>query len=41
MVTITNNNNTILIACEGEADNNTIQYPDYNPPGSIAIIDIL
>ena len=41
MVTITNNNDTILIACEGEPDNNTIQYPDYNPQGSIAIIDIM
>lgn len=41
MVTTSNNNDTILIACEGEPDNNTISNPDYNPPGSISVIDIV
>ena len=40
MITTTNDGNTILIACEGEADNNTIKYPQYNPPGSVVLIDI-
>eukprot|EP01083_Nonionella_stella_P276384 939076_1 len=39
-VTTAKDGNLIVISCEGEPDDNESEYPLYNPPGSITIVDV-
>eukprot|EP00484_Ammonia_sp_Unknown_P013020 CAMPEP_0197074234 /NCGR_PEP_ID=MMETSP1384-20130603/211006_1 /TAXON_ID=29189 /ORGANISM="Ammonia sp." /LENGTH=606 /DNA_ID=CAMNT_0042513075 /DNA_START=51 /DNA_END=1871 /DNA_ORIENTATION=+ len=39
-VYITNHGNLLVISCEGEPDDNTVETPAYNPPGSIMLVDV-
>eukprot|EP01083_Nonionella_stella_P094460 265006_1 len=39
-ISLTHDGATIIIACEGEPDDNEVEFPAHNPPGSMAIIDV-
>jgi len=38
-VTTTSDGDHIIIVCEGEPDDNDTEFPEFNPPGSVAIVD--
>ena len=38
-VTTTSDGDHIIIACEGEPNDNEAEFPEFNPPGSVAIVD--
>eukprot|EP01083_Nonionella_stella_P307306 1079555_1 len=39
-ISITSDGSRIIVACEGEPDDNEAEFPSHNPPGSMAIIDV-